>query len=33
MIGLALVTTMSIAGASAKASIDESIAKNFSATS
>ena len=29
MIGLALVATMSIVGASAKASVDESIAKNF----
>jgi putative ABC transport system permease protein len=29
MIGLALVTTMSIAGASAKASIDETVRKNF----
>ena len=29
MIGMALVATMSIAGASAKASVDDSIAKNF----
>ncbi len=29
MIGMALVTTMSIAGASAKASVDDSISRNF----